>query len=346
MKIVNYILAMVILSGFCACEDDEAFSLSPSERNEKSIAQLREELVSAPYGWKVVYFSKTDSLLFSDPKEKIGEFDYQPKSFSYGGKYFLMKFAEDGVVEMLSDDDATTVSTPVESRYIVTQNSMTQLSFTTYNYIHSMVNESYGGACDFLYGGKDHRGNMIFKTASYIEPAREYILFEKLDKDPAQEEYMQKSLDNRHFFEEMKNPQIRISRGDRIYFQSDRYLKYNASGSGIGDWERGSRDHRYYVFLYNKKLNPVPDRFPLEVNALGSGYVGTENGITFRSGIRYSKDYIFYHFRREGSRFVCELVKVYDKITRQTFYAEKELYPEGEYTGYIAVIEDKKIVRN
>ena len=346
MRIVNYILGALLVAGVCACSDDEIFELSPSERNEQSIAALREELVSAPHGWKMIYFPKTDSLLFSDPNAKVGEFDYQPKSFSYGGKYFIMKFDSEGQVTMYADDDEQCVSTPMVGKYRVDQNSMTQLSFTTYNYIHSLVNNAFGGACDFLYAGKDHLGNMLFKTFNYLEPAREYILFEKLEQDPQEGEFLKKSLKNRSYFENMVNPQITISKGDRIYFMSDRYLKYYQGSDGIGDWEKGSRDHRYYVFLYNKKLNPIPDRYPLEVNALGSGYVGTETGLTFRSGIRYSKDYIFYHFKREGNSFVSELVKVYDPITRKTFYAEKELYPDGEFTGLKAVIENKPIVMN
>lgn len=345
MKLTDYVVCALMGINICACNSENIFDSSPIERVEQQISELQKDLVSAPFGWKIIYFPKTDSLLFSDPEAKVGEFDYQPESFGYGGKFFLMKFTESGQVEMFSDDDDKTVETPVVGAYEVGLNSVVRLSFTTFNYIHSLVNDTYGGTGDFLYEGKDYWGRMMFKTASYLEPAKEYICFERLEEDPQKNACLKRSLENRRFFESLKNPQIRISKGARVFFQSDRYLKRNSGSGLIGKWEKGSRDHRYYVFLYNKKLNPNPDAYPLEVNGLGSGYVGTEDGICFRSGIRYSKDVVFCNFYREGRKMVSELVKVYNPQSRKFFYGDKRMYPGGEFTGYRAEIEDKAIIK-
>ena len=345
MRIKTCIACVLIVIGGCACSSDHLFDVTPTERTEQKISELHNELLSAQYGWKVIYFPQTDSLLFSDPGAKIGQYDYEPSKFSYGGKYFLMRFTDNGNVEMYSDDNLKSTETPIVSEYKVDYNSMVQLSFTTYNYIHSLVNDAFGGSSDFLYAGNDHLGRMRFKTLAYLNPAREYIVFEKLEKDPKEADMLRRAFENRTFFENMKNPQIRISKGERTFFQSDRYLKHSQSSTTISSWEKGSREHRYYVFLYNRKLNPIPDTYPLEVNGLGSGYVGTEDGLWFRSGIRYSQDIVFYNFYREGKKLISELVKVYDPVTRQFFYGDKQMYPEGEFTGYQAVIEDKPIVK-
>ena len=85
----------------------------------------------------------------------------------------------------------------------------------------------------------------------------------------------------------------------------------------------------------------APHGWPKEVVGLGSGYVGTTDGLTFRPGIRYSKNYTFYDFRREGNRFVCELVKVFDPYSKTERWISKHLAPGGEVTGVIAEIWDK-----
>lgn len=78
-----------------------------------------------------------------------------------------------------------------------------------------------------------------------------------------------------------------------------------------------------------------------KVKGLGSGYVGTADGLTFKPGIRYSETYIFYDFRREGERFVCELVKVVDPYSKKIHWVSKHLAPYGEESGVIAEIRDE-----
>ena len=61
----GFVLTICLLA---ACSsDDDAFDKSPSQRSSESIAALKNELVSASHGWRVLYFPKTDSLLFSNP---------------------------------------------------------------------------------------------------------------------------------------------------------------------------------------------------------------------------------------------------------------------------------------
>lgn len=324
---------------FVSCHSDRFSGISsPSERNKKSIESLRKELTDSPYGWKVMYFPKTDSLLFSD-KDQVLENDIAFKNkYGYGGYYFSMKFEKDGIVKMLSDFSSETTKTEKTSEFSVKQNSYTELNFITPNYLHQLSNENLDGKSDFLYYGKNEDGNLVFKTSSYNEPAREYIIFEKISNAQQFKENVERSLVNRHFFDNMNNPQITIRKGSRIYFQSDVIIKTNYNKP----FAEKIKNQRYYLFRFAKKRNADPNSItPDESNGLGSGYVGTEEGISFRAGIRYSKNYIFYDFKRDGDTFVCELVKVYDPILKRSRFVSKHLAPNYiEETGYIAEIKD------
>ena len=79
------------------------------------------------------------------------------------------------------------------------------------------------------------------------------------------------------------------------------------------------------------------------MTGLGSGYSGTEHGITFRAGLRYDSKTMFFDFQREGNRFVAELVSVYDPLLRKTRLVSKHLHPEGEFTGLKAEIWDEPV---
>lgn len=327
---MNKILSLIIIvSCFLSCRNNEIEGLSPSERNKQSIDQLRKELVDAPYGWKVIYFPKTDSLLFSDKDAVFSRNDALRfnAEYGYGGHYFMMKFQDNGIVNTLVDTNETTLTTQKKSEFEVRQNTYTQLSFTTFGYIHHLVNENFGGKSDFLYKGKDWDGNLVFKTNNSTEPAREYIVFEKVKNEADFQNHIQKSYDNRTFFESLATPHITIRRGSRIYFQSDVRSKADAR-------------KRYHLFRFNKTPDPNPNEAePVENNVLGSGYVGTEQGISFRTGIRYSSSLIFYDFERQGDTFVCELVRAYDPIRKTYRIMSKHLAPaNAEPTGYVAEI--------
>ena len=333
---------LILIMAFFSCKDEKTFDLSPSERNAKHISELRKELVNAPYGWSVTYFPRTDSLLFTNVNELItlpkGIFEEKYK-YGYGGHCFLMRFSDNGIVEAVADYTEQSLQEVRQSEFEVSQNTFTQLSFTTYNYLHSLVNDRFTGSSDFLYTGKDIDGNPIFKTSSYIEPAREYIVFTKLKSDESWQEDIRKSYDNKLFFEKMKNPQLSIRKADRVYFRSD--MRMNATYSTDGNTKQPLEVYqRYRLFLAIDYFAPQ-GWLGNKVKGLGSGYVGTADGLTFRPGIRYSETYTFYDFRREGGRFVCELVKVFDPYSKTMRWVSRHLAPEGEKTGVIAEIRDE-----
>lgn len=336
MKNIIYLLLFAFLA--VSCENDDLSGPSPSERNKESIESLRKELVEAPYGWKVMYFPKMDSLLFADRNQAIESVPNFRTNFGFGGHYFIMKFDQNGTMKMLWDNTESTTQVERMSDFEIRQNTYTQLSFTTPNYIHNLVNEQFSGKSDFLYKGKDFDGNLIFKTVSYVEPGREYIVFEKLKKEEDAQDYIGKAYQNRKFFDEMESPQITIHRGSRIFFQSDMKVKFYTLDSERATAER-MEYQRYHYFRFNKRPNII-NGGTLESNALGSGYVGTETGITFRPGIQYNSTYIFRDFERQGDKFVCELVRVYDPILKIYRMVSKHLAPaDAEETGYIAEIQ-------
>ena len=102
------------------------------------------------------------------------------------------------------------------------------------------------------------------------------------------------------------------------------------------------KDKRYYLFVFVKQRNPIPDYPPKSITGLGSGYVGTEQGLTFRAGLRYDNKIQFYDFVRNGNKFEAELVEVYDTLLRSTRYVSRHLHPEGRITGLKAEIWDAK----
>lgn len=330
MKQLRYFLLTLPLL-LCSCEKENIFELSPTERATKQMADLRQELTAAPYGWQVTYFPKVDSLLFTNPNVHIKERDFEPKEYGYGGHTFFMSFLSDGTVEMQSDEKAAIDTDKRQSEFEVNQNTVTQLSFTTFTYIHRLVNERLNGVADFLYAGKDSLGQLHFRTASYLDWGRESIVFRPLKSETDRDTSLVNVYRHRRFFEAMHDPVLTIRQGDKIYFQSNYRIQHT----------RGevAAQNRYYLFLFEKIPSPIK-YYPLEMNGLGSGYVGTEKGLTFLSGFRYNKQYVFQHFVRQGDKFVCELVKVYDPWLRKEKWVSRHLYPHGVPTGMVAEITD------
>lgn len=325
-------LLIVVAFILSSCRDHSVFSLSPTERSRQSIETLRQELVDAPHGWKVVYFSKMDSLIFSSLSSRV-ERGYEDE-YGVGGHFYHMKFDPSGTVHIRADYDDTTASEAIESEYEVKQNTFTQLSFTTYTYLHQLVNELFSATSDFLYAGKDLDGRLVFRTPSYLETSREYIRFERVQSPEAADTIVAQAVVHRKFFESMRRPQLSIHKGDRVYFDTNFFFRNDDS---FADWLKKSMRHRYRVFLYDKSLIPLKE----DLIGLGSGYTGTDRGISLYPGLRYSKDFVFRDFERVGDRFVCELVRVYDPMTRQWRYTSRHLAPQGEPTGMIAEISNR-----
>ncbi|MDO4880873.1 MAG: DUF4302 domain-containing protein [Capnocytophaga sp.] len=349
MKNTLYFLSFLLSFFYVSCNKDKnAFEQSPSERTAENLRTLRSELTDAPYGWRVMYFPNTDSLLFSDKNQIIEKMGDYRSLYGFGGFYFLMKFDQNGTVEMLSDKDQTALATSQKSQFEVNQSTLTELSFTTYNYLQDLVNDQFKGKNDFLYVRKDFSGNLLFKTNSSIEPARNFIVFQKLTNatqwngENNQKNDITLAYENRKFFEEMQNPQLVIKKGSRIFFKSDVFIKTNSPLESYQKFLQEIKEKRYYLFRFNKKRNEDPNIYqPEESTGLGSGYVGTEKGITFHAGLRYDSTYIFYDFQRVGNKFVCELVKVYDPIRKRYYYESKHLFPDGEPTFFTAEITDE-----
>src|SRR3712207_1184818 len=115
LLIVHFLSALLLFTS-CTSDTENNFDSSPADRNRAAITNLREQLVEAPYGWKVIYFPKTDSLLFSNPNEVIGKYQYNGR-YGYGGYYYIMTFDDKGKVTMTADYDDKTLSTPRTSEF-------------------------------------------------------------------------------------------------------------------------------------------------------------------------------------------------------------------------------------
>lgn len=334
---------LFLLAGLLtACASDDAvFPTTPSERANDAVRALEQQLVNATKGWKVVYFPRTDSLLYTQPEQTISQ-NLLRGSYGYGGFSFVMRFTADRRVEIYSDESDSTARTPQVSEYSVNRESFTQLSFTTYSPLHRLVNAQFEGSAHWLFMGKDPDGALMFRTAQHLRPAREYIrLIPLRDTLESAAATMEKAVENRRFFEAMTNPQLRIHRGGRTYFQSDYFIKRQVSTNE--SLLREMTDKRFYLFLFAKERNPIPGDPPKAISGLGSGYVGTAEGLTFRAGLRYDNRIQFFDFVRNGDKFEAELVEVYDTLLRTTRLVSRHLHPEGRITGLKAEIWDEKL---
>lgn len=333
-----FIISTLIL-GACTQETEALFGSSPSSRLQEAKQELGKRLSSNQYGWRATYFSRIDSLLYTDTRGSIARTSSELEgSLGYGGHSFLIRFDKDGKLEMRGDGSVTETQTPLPSSYQISLGSSLQLSFTTYNYLHKLINEHFLGSSDFLYIGADWRGGLRFSSPQYGEVARDYLLLEPLKDDNAWQTGLEQALANRLFFEAMRNPQIRIHRGDRDFFRSDIPSKVRISTNKAYIDELESK--RYMLFRMILRPNPDPSGLPLQIAGIGSGYVGTKEGLSFRPGFRLDGKHFFIDFERRGDRFIAELVSVYDPESRITHIESKHLYPEGIPTGLIAEIWD------
>lgn len=285
-------------------------------------------------------------MIFSSVKQTIGDFDYRSR-LGYGGHFFLLKFNASGQVDVLAEYKGTDKSDKLTSSYSITQTTSTTLSFDSYTYLHDLVNDRFKGSSNFVYQGRDMKGNLLFRTTTYSNQGHEYIRLEALKKTENWDKTFEQARDNRLFFEQMVNPQIRIHFGEKEYYRSDVYIKNleGLAGQTNKKYVEETLNKRYYLFLYNQNKDVIllnKNRY----EALGSGYVGTEQGISFAPGIIFNKTLRFRDFKRQGDKFVAELVRVYDPRIRKEFIESKHLYPDGIELNYIAEIWDDKSKTN
>lgn len=342
-RIYSGVLALALLAGLGACTHS---SNEPSvgERLKISRTSLEEQLRAGSGQWALTYFSRCDSLLFTSIDSRIGHGDYRER-YGYGGHYMTLAFDESQVA-MRGDWDLSTIGTPLYAPYRIDLGTTLNLSFTLYTYIHRLVNDRFSGSADLLYQGTDLRGALVFTTAGYTNPGHEYIRLERLPQGETAEAILTKAYEHRKRFEAMRNPQLLVREGERIHYHSKYYLKSEVTTNQPLLQE--ILDKRYYLFL---EAN-TEDRFTIErdsyrgFSALGSGYVGTREGLSFRPGFYINANLQIHDFTLSGDRFVAELVEVYDPILRRTTIESKHLYPEGRATGFVAEIYDAPIPSN
>lgn len=328
-------LSLLALLSLGSCHKDEASS-SPSERTREAIKQLERELQAEQGSWVMTYFPSVDSLLFNNPSRRYGHNEYRPL-YGLGGRYYALSFGPEDVV-MRADDNQETIQTPRTSSYRVQQHTALMLSFTSYTYLHSLVNNRFAGSPDFLYQAKNGEGALLFTSPNYKEAGHEFVRLERLEASDSPEAALGRALQHRQLLEEMVNPQLVIRYGAREYFRSNYYVKRRVSTNL--SFIRDSEQRRYYAFLYSAQPGEEAFSSFRGFSILGSGYTGTKDGLLFFPGLSYSSSIRFRDFEYRDGRYIAEQVTVYDPILRQTRLESKHLYPEGIPTGYIAEIWD------
>lgn len=317
-----------------ACRPEPAFNEPPAQRTSRYKSELEQTLSSAPYGWSLTYYPKVDSLLFRNPTATYQSTRTQPDSYGYGGYYFCVRFGANKMLELKSDFSLEEATTAQQGEYDIRLGNSVQLSFTTHTAWHRLVNEELGGVADLVYRYRDAEGNLIFATGKSEEHSRAYIVLKPLASEEAWQTATAKAVENRQYFERMTRPQLRIRWGNRLYYRSD--VPFKTRRSDLSK-ERERNRKRYHLFLaYREPLSPIFKGY----YGIGSGYVGTAEGLSLRPGFAYSAEQVFYDFERRGDKFVAELVRTYDPLFRKFRYVSRHLAHEGEPTHLVAEISD------
>lgn len=338
----NKLCLALLLGGIgllASCQQEKpVFSSTPTARSLERIDSLRGILTSAPLGWELLYFPKTDSLLFTDSRASVDLLKY-PNQLGYGGFYFQLRFTDDGQASLRGDYTDGSAHTDQTIAYSLSQGAMTRLSFTSGSYLTRLVGESFEGELDFLFQGTDADGRLVFLSSKTTQPARSYFLLRRIEGTSTPDQRLEQAEANRRFFEAMRNPQLILHQGGRTFFRSDYITKYSSRGD-LTTYGRNMVAQRYALFTDVRRKALVPDGPPQAIGGLGSGYTGTPEGLSLLTGIRLDDERIFSDFVRQGDRFVCELVRVYDPQWRTLRLVSRHTHPEGELTGLVAEIFD------
>ena len=157
------LLASLALTSCQKNEPEDLFGKNASQRFEDKQAELRHELTSAPNGWRLTYFTNTEY---------------------FGGYNVLMKFTNDGLVQMSSDINLENgTSSVTTSQYQILLGQGTMLSFVSKNHLHILADSNKGergkgfyGEFEFLYYGKEG-DKLKFKTQR--SATEQFVYFEK-----------------------------------------------------------------------------------------------------------------------------------------------------------------------
>lgn len=133
LKITPLVGLTALCLAFTACtyEEEDLFEQSAAQRLNASAKEYRELLTSSQYGWAM---------------------EYWPNNGTMGGYVFTAKFAEDGSVEMCSEEDITydgktyTPGDAFTSNYSVKSEQGTILTFDSYNPLFHKFSEPQGSS--------------------------------------------------------------------------------------------------------------------------------------------------------------------------------------------------------
>lgn len=279
---ITYAASLLLLS--CSGGEEMLFADSPSERMQQGITGLRNELTKAPWGWKITYFPNIESAKFADLHTNLKNHEnailYIDTRLGEGGHNFWAQFREDGTLTMVSDRSGESLTKQITSEFEVKQGAITQLSFTTHNYIHSLATS------DFVLKGQPTNGKLVFKSMKSLNDEQEYIVMEKVQsEEQLKSDQLKMAEQKQHFEGTLKEPVLVIKdSAGKILFQSNmpRYIHTSK---------------RYILFVKDH----APDAFVSNYyTGLGSGYSFTPTGMIFYPGFRYDTQTIFTTFEKQA----------------------------------------------
>nr|WP_185148168.1 DUF4302 domain-containing protein [Ornithobacterium rhinotracheale] len=274
----------------CNQEEEHFFEQRPNERILLAKDSLFHTLTSATNGWEMIYFPKLENKFDDLTKNIIRSKNYGvifvERDYGKGGFHLLMKFKENGEVEMLSDKTFTSKEEVKTSQYSISHNSYTQLNFISPNYIFETRQTS------FLFFKKDADGSLIFSTNKYPNNTSEYIVLKPIPAGKDWEEVMKEVYDTKLQFERkrIKNLSINNPYGEEVFvtnFSKDKHTDVNK---------------RYTVFLRNMQPHVTVSKY---YTGLGSGYVAMEDGILMLPGIQVNDSVNFTQFKKKGNSYVA-----------------------------------------
>ncbi len=322
---------------FIACKE-QAYDLSPSQKTINHINTLSLELRTSSNGWQMIYYPKVDASLFTNYRQLWRPSLVSSDKYGLGGEIFLLKFLDNSKVNIKSLNKRGDINVET-AEYSISLNSSLQLSFTTFSAIHKMINTDTEAVADFLFKYKDFNGDLIFATAKDSYNSYSVVVLKALQTEDDWNNALVRASENIRLFENMKNPQLVLKQGGRIFFQSDRLLTDERNRN-----ERLKRHYHTFIYEQTEFKGVIIKGY----NVMGSGYVASAEGLNFQPGFKIEKNFIVHDFQRQGDKFVAELVQVYDNqpLMRKFVNVSKHMYPNREHIilNYSAEIYDAPIL--
>lgn len=295
-KYILFLTAFILIVG-CG-KSDKVFEQTAFSRIQKAKDELRQTLTQVNQGWEMIYFKQTLPL-FSDMYRNIKGsdpygFTLIERHYGVGGSYFLIKFMNDGTLQMLGNNGESFSLEEKQSQYTISQNTYLQLNFVSPNYIFQT------GQSSFLFYKKNEDGSLVFVTGKYPNANSEYIVMRPIQSNQTWNDKMQKVLQTQTTFNKMWNSdrnailKITDSYGNDVFtstrFSSDPQKYINPS-------------RKYVVFVKNMERHTTNSSY---YTALGSGYVPLEDEILFLPGFKVSESVVFTRFHLDNGRYISQ----------------------------------------